>query len=180
MKKILALIGSPRINGNTDMLTRAFLDGAKKAGHEIQAFHLAKLDIQSCRACEACFEGGGCVIKDDMQTIYPAFNEADVIVFAFPLYYYFISSHLKAAIDRLYAEGRKCNFVFSEKECVVLMTAAGKAPGIFDAAVFYFDFLCSKLGWNFTQKLLVNGVFYKGHILKKDALKTAKEMGERI
>ena len=70
---ILLISGSPRKNGNTELLVDEFVKGAKAAGHETEKICLREKKIAPCLACEACLRNGGtCVQKDDMavrQTI---------------------------------------------------------------------------------------------------------------
>ncbi|MBQ6273904.1 MAG: flavodoxin family protein [Oscillospiraceae bacterium] len=104
-KKIIILNGSPRPNGNTAALTAQFRKGAEEAGNTVTEFQLAKMNI---RGCLGCWQGGKdpahpCVQRDDMERIYPVYREADIVVLASPLYYWFISGHLKNAFDRLFA-----------------------------------------------------------------------------
>ena len=69
MKKILILNGSPRKNGSTASLVKAFTDGANNAGNEVRDFYLSDMKINGCLACEACSRNGGhCVQKDEMDT----------------------------------------------------------------------------------------------------------------
>lgn len=102
-KQIIILNGSPRKNGNTSELTKAFAKGAQEAGHTVTEFHLGDMNISGCKGC---FGGGKnpespCVQKDDMSKIYPVYKEADIVVLASPLYYWSISGQLKTAFDRL-------------------------------------------------------------------------------
>lgn len=83
-KKIVVLNGSPRANGNTKELVKAFVKGAESAGNTVQVFDLQKMNIHGCLGC--CMggkdEASPCVQKDDMGLIYPAYREADVVVLA--------------------------------------------------------------------------------------------------
>jgi len=83
-KKIVILNGSPRTNGNTKELVKAFVKGAESAGNTVQVFDLQKMNIHGCLGC--CMggkdEASPCVQKDDMSLIYPAYREADVVVLA--------------------------------------------------------------------------------------------------
>ena len=104
-KKIIILNGSPRAKGNTMGIIKAFTAGAEAAGHTVTRFDLQKMNIHPCIGC--C-QGGKdisspCTQKDDMDKIYPAYREADVVVLASPLYYWTISGQLKCAFDRLFA-----------------------------------------------------------------------------
>ena len=104
-KKIIVLNGSPRKNGNTSALTAEFKRGAEEAGHEVTEFFLGQMKINGCLGC---WSGGKdpehpCSQRDDMDQIYPLYQEADVVALASPLYYWSISGFLKNAFDRLFA-----------------------------------------------------------------------------
>lgn len=103
MKHIVILSGSPRKNGNTNLLCRQFQRGAEEAGHSVRFIPLAEKRIGFCRACDACMHNGGvCIQKDDMADILCAFQQADVVVLATPVYFYGVSAQMKACIDRTY------------------------------------------------------------------------------
>lgn len=103
MKHIVILSGSPRKNGNTNLLCRQFQQGAEEAGHSVRFIPLAEKRIGFCRACDACMHNGGvCIQKDDMADILCAFQQADVVVLATPVYFYGVSAQMKACIDRTY------------------------------------------------------------------------------
>ncbi len=103
--KILVLNGSPRPNGNTAAMVKTFKDAAEAAGHQVVAFNVCKMNIKGCLACEYCHgKGHGeCVQKDDMQEIYTALKDAEMLVLAAPIYYHGISGQLKCVIDRFYS-----------------------------------------------------------------------------
>ena len=102
-KNILILTGSPRKNGNSDMLARAFADGAESKGHVVTIFSTAK-NMDGCQACDSCWsKGHACSFTDAFTDLEPLLEQADVVVFATPLYWFGFSSQIKAAIDRLYA-----------------------------------------------------------------------------
>lgn len=103
MKHIVILSGSPRKNGNTNLLCRQFQQGAEATGHSVRFILLAEKRIGFCRACDACMRNGGaCIQKDDMADILGAFQQADVVVLATPVYFYGVSAQMKACIDRTY------------------------------------------------------------------------------
>ena len=101
--KIVILQGSPNINGSTSLLVESFTRGAKEAGHEIQRYDVAHMNINPCTGCVACGFEGRCVQKDDNKIIRKAVLEADMVVFATPLYYFGMSAQLKAVVDRFCA-----------------------------------------------------------------------------
>ncbi len=104
--KTIVLHGSPRKNGNSDTLARHFLQGLKANGsHEIKHFFANDLNIRPCQGCESCADqlADYCAIKDDMQEIYRGFIEAEIIVFATPMYWGYMTAQLKAVVDRMEA-----------------------------------------------------------------------------
>jgi len=106
--KIVAVNGSHKgETGNTNIMVNAFLKGAEKAGAEIVNIILAKKDLKPCRACKACWFNtpGQCIIKDDMTSILQLLKDADVWIWATPLYFDNISSILKIFIERLMVIG---------------------------------------------------------------------------
>lgn len=74
--------------------------GARHAGHEVQRFDVAKMGIAPCTGCVACGYEGPCVQHDGMDELRGCLLDADMVVFATPLYYYGMSAQLKAVIDR--------------------------------------------------------------------------------
>ena len=99
-KKVLVLSGSPRKNGNSDMLCDAFVKGAEKAGHLTEKVFIQNKKIFPCLACYGCRNTHLCVQKDDMGEILEKMVQADVIVLATPVYFYSLSGQLKTLIDR--------------------------------------------------------------------------------
>jgi multimeric flavodoxin WrbA len=105
MVQILALLGSPRKGGNTDILLDELLGAAEANGHTVSKVRLAELSIGPCRDCRACKrrEDHSCVVDDDMTVLYEKFERADTIVFGTPIYWYGPSAQMKPMIDRLRA-----------------------------------------------------------------------------
>ena len=118
--KVVVLHGSARKDGDTDTLAEEFLRGlGENGGHDVSHFRPIDMRIEHCRACMECARGEGCVIDDDMQFVYPAFCEADVVVIAAPMFWGYMTSQLKALFDRLEAiVSERC---FGRKEFVLLI-----------------------------------------------------------
>ena len=179
-KKIIVLNGSPRKNGNTSALVKAFRDGAESAGHSVTEFWLEGMNINGCRGC--CAGGKNpespCVQKDDMAQIYPAYKEADVVVLASPLYYWTISGQLKCAFDRLFAVA-ECDpsYTNPRKESALLMAAEGNG---FEETVYWYDRLMGHIGWKDCGKVLCGGVMAVGDIEGKPELEEARRLGASI
>ncbi|HIW79286.1 MAG TPA: flavodoxin family protein [Candidatus Bilophila faecipullorum] len=182
-KKILVLNGSPRPHGNTAALIDAFIAGAQEAGHSVTRFDLQKMNIHPCLGCL----GGGknpdspCTQKDDMYHIYPAYKEADILVFASPMYYWSISAQLKAALDRLFAVTEiDPDYRTPSKECRLLMAAEGDSDDNWEPVLHYYASLLRHLGWKDGGKVLAGGVMKAGDIKGKPALKEARDLGAAI
>jgi multimeric flavodoxin WrbA len=121
-KSILILKGSPRKNGNSATLADQVFAGAKKAGAEVESIYLSGLEINPCDACDACQGGNdGCIVQDDMQTLYPKLENADVIIIASPIYYFTITAQIKAFIDRWYALETDHGSVLKGKELAIAL-----------------------------------------------------------
>jgi multimeric flavodoxin WrbA len=97
---ITAIYGSPRKDGNTDILMQAFLNGLRAAGGSAREIFLRDLNIQPCTACGGCSQTGCCVLRDDMDQLYPLFETSDVIVLAAPVFFYGFGALTKAMVDR--------------------------------------------------------------------------------
>lgn len=101
--KIIILEGSPNRKGSSNLLADCFKQGAEEAGHTVEIIDAAHADIHPCTGCIHCGYEGPCVQKDEMDRIRPKILEADMPVFATPLYYYGMSAQLKVLIDRFCA-----------------------------------------------------------------------------
>ncbi len=101
--KIIILEGSPNRKGSSNLLADCFKQGAEEAGHTVEIIDAAHADIHPCTGCIHCGYEGPCVQKDEMDRIRPKILEADMLVFATPLYYYGMSAQLKVLIDRFCA-----------------------------------------------------------------------------
>ena len=99
-KKVLILSSSPRKDGNSETLAAAFAKGAREAGNQVETVSLREKQYGFCKGCFACLKLGHCVIKDDAVEIADKMHDADVLVFATPVYYYSVSGQLKTVLDR--------------------------------------------------------------------------------
>lgn len=100
--KVLAINGSPRVDGNTNLA----LDEMKKVfdaeGIEFEIIQLGTKDVHGCIACNHCGKTGKCVFDDIVNEIAPKFEAADGLVVASPVYYASANATLIACLDRLF------------------------------------------------------------------------------
>ncbi len=103
--KIVAIAGSPRKKGNSTSLMRLAIEGAQERGASAEVFSAKDLNVAGCLACESCKRAADavCVQKDDMHAVYAAIKDGDALLLASPVYFYGLSSWIKALVDRCYA-----------------------------------------------------------------------------
>jgi multimeric flavodoxin WrbA len=141
--KVLGLVGSPRRGGNTDLLVDSVLEGVAKK-HSTEKIYLYGVDIAPCVDCRACKKGNlQCALRDGMNVLYPKLEEANVIVFGTPLYWYGPSAKMKLLLDRLrpYIASKK----LKGKRAVLIVPseegadACNHTVGIFNMSIKYLE-----------------------------------------
>ena len=130
-KKVLVISTSPRKGGNSDTLADALMEGAREAGHTVEKVTLYDKAIGFCKGCLTCVKTQRCVIRDDANGIVQKMQEADVLVFATPIYYYEMCGQMKTLLDRmnpLY----ESDYAF--REIYMIATAADGGDATFEKA----------------------------------------------
>lgn len=184
---VLGIAGSPRRNGNTDILLGEVLKGAASRGARTKKVKLSRLKIAPCDHSDACLKTGKCSIKDDMQSIYDDIEEADAIVLASPIQFMTVTAEMKAMIDRcqmFWARKYALNQApLGEKPRKGLFIAVGgtKFAKLFEPAQVTMKSLFSTLNITPAGELLFRGVDERGAIRQHpDALKQAFEAGQKL
>ena len=177
-KKVIVLSTSLRTNSNSELLAKSFVEGAKEAGNEVEYTSLKNKDICFCIGCLACQTIGHCVIKDDVADIMNSVLEADVVVWATPIYYYEMSGQMKTLIDRLnpmYSKDYKFRDIY------LLATAAEEGDEVFEKVITGLN------GWidcfektTIKGTILAGGVSDSGAISGNDKLKEAYDLGSHV
>lgn len=181
-KNILVLTGSPRRNGNSDRMAEAFIKGALSVGHEVVKFDSAAKDIAGCKACKKCWaKGKPCFYRDDFDELTTILEEADVIVYSTPLYWFSFPAQIKAAIDRMYAyAGENCRSPLKIKESYLLVCGADEDIKIFDGIIATYNEIVQYMQWTDKGVLAVPNVQEKGDIDRTNALLKAEEFGKLL
>ena len=100
-KKVLGILGSPRVKGNTADLLEAVLKGAREAGADTERMDLARMKVNPCIECRMCDATANCAHRDDdMDAVYTRIREVDAIVLASPIFFMGVSAQTKAMVDR--------------------------------------------------------------------------------
>lgn len=178
MKKIVVLMGSMRRGGNTDLLARAFAEGAGK-NYEVEILPVADYNVKPCTGCNSCIrrEDHQCCLKDDMTEIYGKLAEADILAIASPVYFYGISASLKAIIDRLHNPVRNG---FKIKKLALLLAGSNSLPELFDAIKVQYQLSLRFFSLEDAGMVLVRGVKDRGDIKETEALKEAYQLGASL
>lgn len=183
---VLGIMGSPRIGGNTDLLLDGALSGARSQGADVEKVVVDRLNISPCREHYGCLEDGNCVIRDDMDALYPKLLEADRILVASPMFFYGITAQLKALIDRsqaLWARKYilKQDWPGAGRKGAFIAVGATRGEKLFDGSIATVKYFFKTIGVEYAEELLIRGVDQKGDIKKHpSALKDAFELGQRL
>lgn len=191
MKNILVVQGGGRPNGNTSQLVMSFVKGAKEAGHKAEVISLLKNEVKGCLGCNACRYGKPCIQKDSFNDLIPKIKNADMIVFATPLYFWTISSRLKAFIERFYCIAQEDSNPplgryekYPVKDSALFVTAADNFFWTFEQVTSYYKFtIVNYIGFHDRGMLLAGGcgdTNGKPGIDKTDHLAEAYEFGKNI
>lgn len=100
VRKVIGLLGSPLINGNTAKLLERALQGVSDAGCDTETVVVANLDFQACMEMMFCKEHDTCIMDDDMQPMYGKFMSMDSLILATPIMTMGIPGKLKSFMDR--------------------------------------------------------------------------------
>lgn len=177
MKKVLILSGSPRKNGNSDILCNEFMRGAIESGNQVEKIRVAEKKVGYCMGCYACKDTGVCVIKDDMQEILQKIIDTDVLVLASPVYFYSIDAQLKAVIDRTVARWLEVK----NKEFYYIVTAADEELDSAKTTIACFRGYADCVEGAIEKGIIYGmGAYEKGEIKGMKAMVEAYEMGKSI
>lgn len=187
MKKVLALMGSPRKGKNTDKALEYLLDGIRENNYEINKIYLRDKNINPCTACDYCGTVEGCANKDDMDLIYEGFDNSDIIILAAPIYFNSVNSLTKIMIDRCqkywslkYSIGKQYR---KTEDRVGMFLATGGAPFTFDqfnGAVPVMDYFFRSINAEYRGNYFVSNT--DGEITEKrlDIKEELFEIGKNI
>ncbi len=176
--KILALIGSPRRGGNTDLLVDQILRGCSSRGDGTEKVRLYDVEIEACLDCRRCKRGDHeCALADGMREVYPKLDEADVIVFGTPIYWYGPTGKMKLFIDRLRP------YIASEKlrgKAGAVVAPSEEGPGCCGPLMEMFRMSFDYLGMEFAGSILARA-YEKGEVGEDaEEMNRAYELGRSL
>ncbi len=183
---VLGIYGSPRKGGNSDLLLDRALEGARSAGVETISICARDLKISGCDSCGACEKTGECVIPDDMQSVYPLFRDAHVILLSSPMYFYGFPAQAKALIDRSQALWCRRRLekapdrlkTYDGGEGYIIAVGATKGKNLFDGAQLTARYFFDALDMAYKGGIFFRELEEKGAVVSRpDYLKQAFELG---
>lgn len=184
--RVLGLLGSPRVGGNSDILLDQALKGAREMGAKGERIILSRKKISGCLDCTKCNEAGICVIKDDMPDIHRKILKADAIIHSVPLYFWAMTSQMKAYLDRWCAffdgdwKWHKAYAPMMKGKKIGLITVCGD-PNVHtaDPIVHSFRATCKFSGLKLLP-VVQSSAYGKGEIDKNEkAKKEAYKLGQK-
>jgi multimeric flavodoxin WrbA len=171
--KIVAVLGSPRPQGNSSTLSRAFLQAAGERGAEITEYLLNQMNFKGCQGCGACkTKCETCILEDDLTPVLQAVRDADVLVLASPVYFGDLSGQLKCFFDRTYScinPDFSCRLP-SGKAAVMVLTQANPDPENFNDIFPRYERWLKLNGCDPIRLLRVTGVREPGEIASQAAV----------
>ena len=185
--KVLGIYGSPRKGGNTDLLLDKILEGAQASGAEVESVYARRLKISGCIECGSCDDTGECALHDDMDTVYPMLQEADVVFLASPNFFYNVTAQVKLLLDRSQAmwskrllektaEQRRS---YDSGKGYLICIGATKGKNLFVGVELTVKYFYDALDMTYEGGLLIDRVEEKGAILNHpDAMDRGFQLGK--
>jgi len=186
---ILSIYGSPRRKGNTSLLLKEAVQGAREAGAEVEEVVLRDLNMSPCLEIYGCKKNGRCVIQDDFQSIYDKLLSCQGLMLASPIFFYTVSAHTKILMDRCQSLWVKRYWLERavrgqggpRRKGLFISVGATKGKKLFDGTLltvrYFFDVLEVQL-W---RSLLHRGLDFEGDVLKHpEYLQEAYQAGKEL
>ena len=182
MKRILAVVGSPRKNGNTHILVSRIAEGVKAKGATVEELFLGDLTIKECDGCHRCWKDRICSKNDDMCDIYSKIIESNAIIFGTPVYWYGPTGLMKLFIDRfVYFNSPANRNKIKGKSAVIAVPFEEENLEAAGLIVEFFQKCFEYLEMRLVGKIIAPGVSEKGDILQKpEILAEAYKLGQAL
>ncbi len=187
--KVLGIAGSPRRDGNTDLLLHQAMAGAASQGTETKTVVLTELNISPCRHCDGCLKTGKCVVDDDMQWLHTDLREADRVVLASPIFFMGVTAQTKAMIDRCQAlwvvkyvlKLPVATNLNKERRGIFISVGGTRLRNLFQPAIATAKSWFTTLDIKYAGELVLSGIDEREAILKHPtAINDAFTMGQKL
>lgn len=181
-RRVLGLVGSPRMGGNTDIMVDHILGGARDAGAAVEKVMLNDLEIAPCQACYACETTGRCIQEDDMENLCEKLHACGVWVLGTPVYWWGPSAQMKAFMDRWFAKvsSRDNRDILSGHKIVLAVPLGDTNPETARHVVGMFEDSLNFVKSEVVDCVLAPGAYDAGDVRKMpEVLEKARLAGER-
>jgi multimeric flavodoxin WrbA len=185
--KVLGILGSPRREGNTEILLDEALRGASDHGGLCEKIVLRDLKITPCLEIYKCAEDGVCAIQDEMQGLFPKIIQAERLLLASPIFFYSVPALAKAMIDRCQSLWVKKYILklpvspIADRKGVFISVAATRGKKLFDGVRLTVKYFFDAIDVAYSDELFVRGADEKGEVRDQpEALKAAYDLGQRL
>ena len=185
--KVLGILGSPRREGNTEILLDEALRGASDHGGLCEKIILRDLKITPCLEIYKCAEDGVCAIQDEMQGLFPKIIQAERLLLASPIFFYSVPALAKAMIDRCQSLWAKKYILklpvspIAERKGAFISVAATRGKKLFDGVRLTVKYFFDAIDVAYSDELFVRGADEKGEVRDQpEALKAAYDLGQRL
>ena len=182
---VLGIAGSPRRDGNSEILLDEALAAAAAQGVMVEKVVLSALKFLPCISCGACDKTGVCTLDDEMQPLYEKIGAAQALIFASPMYFYTVSAWAKSAIDRAQALWSR-KYVLKDprytaaKAGYFIGVGATRGGKLFDGALLTMKYYFDAAGYREAGNLLVRGMDEKGAVKAfAETMEAARQLGEK-
>ena len=193
MLKILAIYGSPRRKGNTALLLKKAVQGAKEAGAKVEEVVLRDLKMSPCLEIYGCKKDGRCAIKDDFQNVYDQILSCRGLMLASPIFFYTVSAHTKILMDRCqsfwvkkyWIEETPFGKLETKRKGLFISVGATKGKKLFAGVRLTVKYFFETFDAELWRALLYRGLDFEGDVLKHpnyldEAYAAGKEIVEAI
>lgn len=186
---VLGISSSPRISGNTDLLIDQFLSGARENGAETEKIQLCDFNIKPCTQCDYCRREGNCIIRDDMQELYPKILTTNCLVLASPIYFMAHCAQAKLLIDRCQTFWVRSHVLHKPmspwhilpRKGIFISVGATHGTKVFAGARVTMKWFFNSLEMEYWANLLIEGVDEKAAIRNHPtALTDAHDLGRKL
>lgn len=186
---IIAIFGSPRLNGNTATLLHQAVKGAREAGAEVEEIFLRKLKISPCLEIYGCKNTGRCAIQDDFQNVVDRLLAADGIMLASPIFFYTVSAHTKILMDRCQSLWVKKYWIDQapsgpgapKRKALFISVGATQGKKLFEGPLLTVKYFLDTLDAELWRSLLYRGLDFEGDVMKHpEYLQEAFDAGQAL
>ena len=189
MSKIVAVYGSPRRKGNTSLLLKKAVQGAREVGADVEEVVLRDLKMSPCLEIYGCKEAGQCVIKDDFQPVRDQIEASKGLMLASPIFFYAVSAHTKTLIDRCQSLWVKKYWIdkipYGQwkpiRKGLFISVGATRGKKLFDGALLTIKYFFDVLDMELWKALLYRGLDFEGDVSKHpEFLEEASQAGKEL